>query len=66
MSTDHWDPNTTADQIVSRVLNSPNLKNGAIILMHAGSLHEPEAPPRVIEGLRGKGYGIVPLSQLIA
>ncbi len=61
-----WDPNTTADQIVSRILNSPNLKNGAIILMHAGSLHEPEALPRVIEGLRAKGYGIVPLSQLIA
>ncbi len=61
-----WDPNTTADQIVSRVLNSPNLKNGAIILMHAGSLHEPEALPRVIEGLRAKGYEIVPLSQLIA
>jgi peptidoglycan/xylan/chitin deacetylase (PgdA/CDA1 family) len=61
-----WDPNTTADQIVSRVLNSANLKNGAIILMHAGSLHEPEALPRVIEGLRAKGYTIVPLSQLIA
>lgn len=61
-----WDPNTTADQIVTRVLDSPNLKNGAIILMHAGSLHEPEALPRVIEGLRAKGYTIVPLSQLIA
>lgn len=61
-----WDPNTTADQIVSRILNSPNLKNGAIILMHAGSLHEPEALPRVIAGLQAKGYGIVPLSQLIA
>jgi peptidoglycan-N-acetylglucosamine deacetylase len=61
-----WDPNVTADQIVSRVLNSPNLKNGAIILMHAGSLHEPEALPRVIAGLKAKGYGMVMLSQLIA
>ncbi|HEX9035464.1 MAG TPA: polysaccharide deacetylase family protein [Ktedonobacterales bacterium] len=61
-----WDPNVTADQIVSRVLNSPNLKNGAIILMHAGSLHEPEALPRVIAGLQAKGYGMVTLSQLIA
>jgi peptidoglycan/xylan/chitin deacetylase (PgdA/CDA1 family) len=61
-----WDPETSADQIVSRVLNSPNLKNGSIILMHAGSLHEPDALPRVIEGLRAKGYTIVPLSQLIA
>lgn len=61
-----WDPNTTKQDILNRIFNSPNLKPGAIILMHAGSLHEPEALDEVITGLQQRGFTIVTLSQLIA
>lgn len=61
-----WDSATTAQDIVSRVLNSPNLKPGAIILMHVNSAHEAEALDAVIAGLEQRGYAIVPLSQLLS
>lgn len=61
-----WDPNTTRQDILDRIFNSPNLKPGAIILLHAGSLHEPEALDEVITGLQQRGFTIVTLSQLIA
>lgn len=61
-----WDPNTTKQDILNRIFNSPNLKPGAIILLHAGSLHEPEALDEVITGLQQRGFTIVTLSQLIA
>lgn len=60
-----WDPATTADDIVSRVLNASSLRPGAIILMHVNSPHEAEALDRVIAGLEQRGYTIVPLSQLL-
>jgi peptidoglycan-N-acetylglucosamine deacetylase len=60
-----WDPATARQDILTRVLDSPNLKPGAIILMHAGSLNEPAALGDVITGLQQKGYQLVPLSQLI-
>lgn len=60
-----WDSTTTAQDIVNRVLDSPNLKPGAIILMHVNSPHEAQALPTVIAGLEQKGYTIVPLSQLL-
>lgn len=60
-----WDPAVTAQDILNRVLNSPNLKPGAIILMHVGSPHEAEALNGVITGLQQRGYAIVPLSELL-
>lgn len=60
-----WDSNTTAQNIIDSVLNSPNLGPGAIILMHVNSAHEAEALPSVITGLQQRGYTIVPLSQLL-
>lgn len=57
--------NHTADEIVDTVLNHKNLKNGAIILMHNGAEYTKDALPRIIAGLKEKGYALVPVSQLI-
>lgn len=57
--------NYGADSIVDTVLNHKNLKNGAIILMHNGAQYTKDALPRVISGLKEKGFEIVPISQLI-
>lgn len=61
-----WDPTTTVQDILNRVLNSSRLRSGAIILMHVNSPHEAQALPGVIAGLEQKGYSIVPLSQLLS
>lgn len=60
-----WETTATADDIVSRVLTSPGLKPGAIILMHFNSPNERYALDRTITGLEQRGYTIVPLSQLL-
>lgn len=60
-----WDTATTAQDILNRVLNSPNLKPGAIILMHVNSPHEAEALDAVISSLEQRGYSIVPLSHFL-
>lgn len=60
-----WDPTTTTEDIINRVLNGPGLKPGAIILMHVNSPNEQYALGAVITGLEQRGYSIVPLSQLI-
>jgi|GEM_PF-1123321 len=65
IDTGDWDSNTTTQDILNRVLNSPNLGPGAIILMHITSANEPYALDGVITGLEQKGYSIVPLSQLV-
>lgn len=54
-----------ADSIVDTVLNHKNLKDGAIILMHNGAKYTKDALPRVISGLKEKGFEIVPVSELI-
>ncbi|HEX8996256.1 MAG TPA: polysaccharide deacetylase family protein [Ktedonobacterales bacterium] len=60
-----WDANTTTQDILTRVLDSPNLGPGAIILMHVNSANEQYALDGVITGLQQRGYTIVPLSQLL-
>lgn len=57
--------NYGADSIINTVLNHKSLANGSIILMHNGAKYTAEALPKVIEGLKSKGYEIVPISQLI-
>ncbi|HEX9068991.1 MAG TPA: polysaccharide deacetylase family protein [Ktedonobacterales bacterium] len=59
-----WDDATTADAIYSQVTSQ--LGPGKIILMHGGSLHEPEALPRVIDYIKSQGYAIVSLDRLLA
>ena len=53
----------TADQIVSKVLS--NAKPGSIVLMHLGGYETYEALPRIIDGLRGKGYDLVNLDTML-
>ncbi len=57
--------NYGVDSIIDTVLNHKNLKNGAIILMHNGAKYTAQALPKIIEGLREKGFEIVPISKLI-
>lgn len=54
-----------APTIVNKVLNHKHLGEGSIILLHNGTKHTAEALPQIIEGLKEKGYEIVPISQLI-
>lgn len=60
-SLDWKDP--TPDQIALNVLNK--IKDGSIILMHNGATNTPEALPKVIEGIKEKGYEIVPISKIL-
>lgn len=60
-SLDWKDP--SPEQITKNVVNK--LKNGSIILMHNGAKNTPEALPMVIEGIKEKGYEIVPISQIL-
>lgn len=60
-SLDWKDP--TPEQITKNVVNK--LKDGSIILMHNGAKNTPEALPMVIEGIKEKGYEIVPISQIL-
>lgn len=53
------------DNIIKTVTEHKNLRNGSIILMHNGAKFTAEALPKVIEGLKEKGYEIVPISELI-
>ena len=53
------------DSIIKTVCEHKNLQNGSIILMHNGAKYTAEALPKVIEGLKEKGYEIVPISELI-
>jgi peptidoglycan/xylan/chitin deacetylase (PgdA/CDA1 family) len=60
-----WDPATTQQDILTRVLGSANLKPGAIVLLHAGGPNTPAALDALIAGLQQRGYAIVPLSALV-
>lgn len=57
--------NYGVDNIINTVLNHKSLHEGSIILMHNGAKFTAEALPKVIEGLKEKGYEIVPISELI-
>ena len=53
------------DSIIKTVTQHKDLQNGAIILMHNGAKYTAQALPKIIEGLREKGYELVPISELI-
>jgi peptidoglycan-N-acetylglucosamine deacetylase len=61
-------PPASADTIVQRVLAQTNGHSGNIILLHDGGgdrSHTVVALPRIIEGLRAKGYEFVTVSDLL-
>ncbi len=53
------------DDMVNRILNHKDLKNGSIILMHNGAKYTASALQEIIDGLKNKGYEIIPISELI-
>ncbi|MBR1444205.1 MAG: polysaccharide deacetylase family protein [Firmicutes bacterium] len=54
-----------ANDEVKRVLSHKHLGNGSIILFHNDAKYTPDALVDIIDGLRGKGYEIVPIEELI-
>lgn len=47
------------------VVDNKDLSNGSIILLHNGAKYTVDALDSIIDGLREKGYQIVPVSELI-
>jgi peptidoglycan/xylan/chitin deacetylase (PgdA/CDA1 family) len=58
-----WREDATVDGVVNKVLN--NASNGAIFIEHVGSSQTAAGLPRIIAGLREKGYELVPLSVIV-
>jgi peptidoglycan-N-acetylglucosamine deacetylase len=56
-------PGPTADQIVAKVLG--NAQGGPIVLMHLGGYETYSALPRIVAGLRGAGFDLVTLDELL-
>ena len=54
-----------ASTIIRKVTEHKHLGNGSIILCHNGAKHTAEALDEMIRTLKGKGYELVPVSQLI-
>ena len=52
-------------EMIDRVLKHKNLSPGSIILLHNATKYTKDALPAIIEGIKGKGYEIVPVSELI-
>jgi len=79
LDTMDWVADTTsaayhsANEIVEKILSFGNGSaagaNGAIIIMHLGTLRSQDFPhkklPQIIDGLRERGYQLVPVSELI-
>ncbi len=57
--------NYGVDDMVNRVVNNKKLRNGSIILLHNGTKYTALALQKIIDGLKNKGYGFVPVSELI-
>jgi peptidoglycan/xylan/chitin deacetylase (PgdA/CDA1 family) len=55
---------TSRAEIVSRVLTSSSLKNGAIILLHVNGANTAAALGDLITGLKAKGFKLVTLARL--
>ena len=58
-----WREDATVDGVVNKILSSAN--NGAIFIEHVSSPQTAEGLPRIIAGLREKGFEITPLSAVV-
>ncbi|MNN62951.1 Bifunctional xylanase/deacetylase precursor [compost metagenome] len=59
-----WDISNSADDIVNKIMAST--ENGSVILLHMlDDIHTIEALPRVLEGLKEKGFTFVKMSELM-
>ncbi len=62
------DPRPTAEQIVQSVLDQVQSRGGGIVLLHDAGGNRAQtvaALPGIIEGLRARGYEIVPVATLL-
>lgn len=50
---------------INQVLNHKHLGKGSIILFHNDAKYTPDALGTIIQGLKNKGFEIVPVSELI-
>ena len=50
---------------INQVLNHKHLGKGSIILFHNDAKYTPQVLDTILKGLKGKGYDVVPISQLI-
>lgn len=57
--------NYGTEDMIRRITESSNLENGAIILFHSGGKYTADALDEILTILEEKGYGLVPLSELI-
>lgn len=61
-----WKPEAdggpTADDIVAKVLS--RVQGGSIVLMHLGGYHTLEALPRIVDGLRARGFVPITLDRM--
>ena len=53
------------ESILNTVLNHKHLGNGSIILCHNGAKYTAQALEQLIDGLQGKGFKLVKMSDLI-
>lgn len=51
------------EQMLQRIDNK--VKSGSIVLFHNAAKNTPAALPKIIENIQGKGFKIVPISQII-
>jgi peptidoglycan/xylan/chitin deacetylase (PgdA/CDA1 family) len=58
-----WREDATVEGVVTTILK--NASNGAIFIEHVGSPQTAEGLPRIIAGLRDKGFELVPLSVVV-
>lgn len=54
-----------AAQIVTQVMENPELKDGSIVRFHCGARYTPEALAEIITGFKEQGYDLVPLSEMV-
>ncbi|MCL2836170.1 MAG: polysaccharide deacetylase family protein [Defluviitaleaceae bacterium] len=57
--------NRGEQDIINRVLHNKKLKNGSIILFHTDGKYTASVLEQIINGMDGKGYKCVPVSELI-
>jgi peptidoglycan/xylan/chitin deacetylase (PgdA/CDA1 family) len=62
---DNGPENPSRATIVNRILNHPNLKPGAIILLHETYDPTREALPTILSELKNRGYTVTTVSELI-
>lgn len=58
-----WRPGIKPEEIKSRILR--NVKNGSILLFHNDTPHTAKILPDIITALKDRGYGFIPVSELI-